>query len=133
MAAINVNAILEMLFLTLNNAIIVFANQELTWRSYIPAKVLLTTKQVDIINKKKYAKAALNKNIKTFVVYMAYKSAKMSIYSAQKAQIALLVAEKVIIAAEYLDFIDVFLKKTAVELPKRSGINNHVINLEPGK
>lgn len=34
----------------------------------------------------------------------------------QKVQIALLVAEKVIILAKYLDFANIFSKKSAIEL-----------------
>lgn len=56
----------------------------------------------------------------------------MSIHLVQKIQIALLLAKKVTIPNEYLDFTNVFSKKLAVELPKRSDINKYVINLEPG-
>ena len=57
----------------------------------------------------------------------------MTIYLAFEAQIALLVAENVIVLAKYLDFADLFLKKSAEMLPKRTGINKHAIELEDGK
>lgn len=46
---------------------------------------------------------------------------------------ALLVAKKVTILDEYLDFLDIFPKKLVKELPKRSDINKHLIALEPEK
>lgn len=55
------------------------------------------------------------------------------IYPACKVQIALLMAEKVTILTEYLDYLDVFSKKSATELPKCSNINKYVIDLEPSK
>lgn len=57
----------------------------------------------------------------------------MTIHPIQKAQIALLVANEVIIPAEYLDYTNVFLKKSVVEFPVHSDIKEHLINLEPGK
>lgn len=48
---------------------------------------------------------------------MAYLEAKISTYLAQKAQIILLLIEKVTILTKYLDYINVFLKKSAIKLP----------------
>lgn len=45
----------------------------------------------------------------------------------------MLLTKKVIILNKYLDFIDFYLKELLVELPKRSDINKHAINLELGK
>ncbi len=42
-------------------------------------------------------------------------------------------AEEVTIRVEYSDFADVFSKESAAELPEQSDINEHVINLDPGK
>lgn len=64
---------------------------------------------------------------------VAYLRAKMSIYLAWKAQIALLLAEKFTIPNDYLEFANVFSKKSAIELPKYFNINKHTIDLEPGK
>lgn len=57
----------------------------------------------------------------------------MLIYPICEAQIALLIIEKVTILTEYLDFSEVFSKKSAVELFKRFDINKHLIILELGK
>lgn len=79
--------VLGMLFLTFSNADIQFAEKKLTWRFYITAKVLPTTKQVELINKK-FAKEALDKNSKTLMVHIAALEAPpvgMTIYSSQTA------------------------------------------------
>ena len=64
-------------FLTLCKADIRFAERELVWRTYSAAEALLTTQKVEIIDKKEFAAAALNKEDKTFVVHMA----ALSMYS----------------------------------------------------
>ena len=90
-----------MLFLTLSNADIKFAKKELTWRSYTTAEALPTIKRVELIDKKEFAKAALNENVEAFVVHVTsfslYLGPTMSIHPARKAQIALLLTEKVTI------------------------------------
>ena len=58
---------------------------------------------------------------------------QMSIYAAQKAQIALFIAKNVIVLAKYSDFADVFSKKLAKVLPKRTKINKHAIKIKNGK
>ena len=64
--------ILGMSFLSLSNANIEFAGLgKLTWRSYMAAEAIPTTNWVELINKKKFAKAALNENSETFVIYVA--------------------------------------------------------------
>lgn len=64
---------------------------------------------------------------------MAYPSAKMSIYSAPKDQIAFVTAKKVIILEEYTEFLDIFFKEFVAEFLNHSDINKHVINLKPSK
>lgn len=58
----------------------------------------------------------LNPANKAFVVYMAHLKAKILIYLAWKAQITLLLTKKDIVLAKYLDFTDVFSKKSAIKL-----------------
>lgn len=60
-----------MLFLSLNNANIDFDIKDLIWRSYTAIEALPTTSQVELINKKEFAKTARNKNFKIFVVHIA--------------------------------------------------------------
>ena len=57
----------------------------------------------------------------------------MSIHPAWEAQIALLIAKKVTVPAEYSDFANIFLKKSAEVLPERTKINEHAIKLEDEK
>ena len=124
-----------MLFLTFSNADIQFAERKLTWRSYTTDETLPTTQRIELINKKEFAKVALDENIKVFVVYMNSLSlgSKMTIDPAQEAQITLLLAKEVSVLAQYSDFANVFLKELAKVLPKRTGINEHIIELEESK
>ena len=90
------NSLIWMLFLTLSNVNIKFAQNELIWRFYTVAKVLPITKRVEIIDKKKFNQAVLDKNIETFMVHVRSLSLNsILIHLVQKAQIALLVIEEV--------------------------------------
>ena len=93
------------------------------------------TQKIELINKKKFVKATLNKNIEVFVVYVSSSSlgSKMTIQPAWKAQIVLLLAKKIIIPAKYANFSDVFLKKSAKVLQEHIGINKNAVELEDGK
>lgn len=42
----------------------------------------------------------------------------------------MLISEKVTIPKKYLDFVNVFSEKSAVELPEYTDINNHIIDLK---
>ena len=87
--------VLEMPFFTFNNANIKFAQKKFIRKSYIAAKALLTTKRIEIINKKEFTKATLDKNVKTFVIHVKSLSLTLIlIYLAQEVQIALLVLKK---------------------------------------
>ena len=68
---INTEVALGMLFLTFGNANVQFIEKELTLRSYTLVKALPNTKRVELINKKEFAKAALDENFKTLVLHMA--------------------------------------------------------------
>lgn len=88
--------------------------QKLIWESYIIAKALFTTQRIELINKKKFSKTALNKNTKTFEMHIIFLKAiavKILIYLDKKAQIASLLIEKVLIPNKYSDFANVFSEK----------------------
>lgn len=75
---------------------------------------MLTIKQVEFIDQKKLAKAALDKNFKTFVIHIAALEALLGIiliYLDKKAQIASLLTKKLAIPQEYSDFANIFLEK----------------------
>ena len=130
------DVVLGMPFLTLSNADIRFAEGELTWRTYTPAEALPTTKRVQIIDRKEFAKAALDPNQEAFVVHVATLTAEpMTIHPARQAQIASLKAEEapVTVPEEYSDYADVFSEKLAAVLPEHTETNTHAIELEEGK
>ena len=77
-----------------------------------------------IIDKKEFIKMALDKNIEAFVIYVkSFSHTLILIHLAQKAQIPLLVIEKIQILSEYSDFSNVFLKKKALILPVATDLN----------
>ena len=125
--------ILEMPFLTFSNADIQFAEKKLTWRSYTTKEALPTTCWVELIDKKEFAKAGLDENVKAFMINVVSFTSKILIHLAWKAQIALLIVKKVLVPAEYSDFAYVFSKESAEVLPKRTGINEHAIKPEDEK
>ena len=111
LANISMEVVLGMLFLILKNADVQFAEKKLTWRTYTTKEALSTTRQVKIIDQKKFAKAALNENVLAFVMHVSSLRSRMTIHLARKAQLALLLAKKVTMPNKYLDFTDVFLEK----------------------
>ena len=58
-------------FLTSFDADIWFAEKKLVWSSYTTAEALPTTRKVNLIDQKKFAKAALDENPETFLVQIA--------------------------------------------------------------
>ena len=122
-----------MLLLTFSNADIKFAEKNLTWKFHTTKKALPTTWKVVLINKKKFAKVALDKNIEVFIVYIALFILKMTIYLACKAQMTLFISKEVTVLVEYTDFANIFSKTLAAMLSKRLGINKHIIKLVDGK
>ena len=71
LANTSMEIVLEMPFLAFSNANIQFDTECFIWRSYSTAKALPTTKRVDLIDKHKFTKAALDENSETFVVQVA--------------------------------------------------------------
>ena len=63
--------ILGMPFLKISNADMSFGKKTLTWKTYTTNEALLTTEQVQIINKKDFVIAALDADSKMFVVHVA--------------------------------------------------------------
>ena len=118
LADTTMEVVLEIPFLTFSNANIQFAEKELTWRTYTTKDTLSITCQIEIINKKEFAKAALDENVKAFIVHVALFTSKMIIHPARQAQIASLLAEEVTVPAEYADFVDISLKESIQVLPK---------------
>ena len=131
-------------FLALSNADIKFDTESFTWKSYSATKALLTTRQVELIDKHNFAKAALDENSETFVVHVAAlgiqgatEAAGMPIHPdrANQVQVAALQQDKAPteIPPEYTNYANVFSPDLAMELPENTGINEHVIELIEGK
>ena len=63
--------ILEMIFLNISNVNMLFGNKTPKQKFYTTSKTLLITKQVQLIDSKKFNIVALNVHSKTFIVFMA--------------------------------------------------------------
>ena len=133
LADISKKLVLGMFFLTFSNVDVQFAKKELIWRTYTTKEVLPTTRQVELIDQKKFAKPVLDKNIGAFMMEISSLRSRMTIYPAKKAQLALLLVKKVTVWTEYLDFANVFFEELANVLLERIKVNDHAINLEEGK
>lgn len=85
------------------------------------------------MDKKKFAKAELDENVKAFVVHITFLSlSSMIIHLAREAQIALLLAKEVKISSKYLDFLDVFPEEKTSVLLGQTKLNQHTIKLQNG-
>ena len=72
--------VLGMPFLALSKVKVDFAERELTWKAYTIAEALPTTKRVQIIGPKKFAKAALDPDQEAFVVHVATFFSSMEVH-----------------------------------------------------
>ena len=131
-------------FLNISNTNVAFGEGTLTWKSYTISEALPSTKQVRLVDPKKFVIAALDADSKTFVVHVAIREREeMAMNPDRKAQIeaqsgaqvgALLFDEAPTeVPAEYSDYSDVFSAENAAELPENTGMNEHAIKLEEGK
>ena len=132
--------VIGMPFLIFSNTDIQFIEKKLTWRSYTATKALSTIKQVEIIDKKEFAKASLDEKSETFVVYVTtlevvLELAKITMHPLQKAQIAAWKQDEVPtkVLSEYANYVDEFLFNLAMELLENTGINKPAIKLEKRK
>ena len=93
LADLSIEVVLGMLFFTLSNVDIKFAQKEFIWRFYTAAAALPTTKRVKIIDKKEFAKVALDEHVEAYIVPVIF-LLTIAIYPAKKASIALLIAKR---------------------------------------
>lgn len=130
LANTNMEMVLRILFLAPSNINCQFITEELTCKSYIIVEILPSTSRVELINKREFAKAALNKSSETFVIYISVLET-MTIYLSRAAQIAILQWDKALteIPAKYSDYVNVFSSDLAIELSKNIEINEHTIKL----
>ncbi len=72
LADTSMEVVLGMLFLSLSNADIEFAELgKFTWRTYTAAEALPTTSRFKLIDKREFVRAALDKNSETFIVHVS--------------------------------------------------------------
>ena len=117
MANISLEIALGILFFTLSGADINFSKKELQWRSYTIEKALLTTKRVELIEKKEFVVTALDLGYETFVIHVAFLESPSNnqegdVHLSCRVQIAVLVANEALISifTEYSDFADIFFR-----------------------
>ncbi len=72
LADTSIEIVLGIPFFSLSNADVEFVELgKLTWRIYIAAEALPTTSWVELIDKREFARAALDKNSETFVIHVS--------------------------------------------------------------
>lgn len=87
---INIEIVLGDLFQVFSNAYFLFSAENLNWRSYTIAKVLLIISEMELINKKEFATATLDKNSETFIIYIKVLKVEVSIYPSYVVSIIVL-------------------------------------------
>lgn len=80
LAEINMDIILNISFLILSNVKIDFVDCYIYWKSYTIVKVLLITRQIELIGNKKFVVVVLNLEDKAFVVHIASISLDWDVY-----------------------------------------------------
>lgn len=123
--------ILRILFLFFSNIDIWFSIKKLIWKLYRTIEALLTTNWVKLFDKREFTKAALDKNSKTFIIYISALDIKSLLYPSRATQIATLLWDKAFIEflAKYTDYIDIFSLDLIIELLKNVDINKYIIKL----
>ena len=71
LADTSMKVVLRVSFFTFSDAIIRFAEKKLELRKYSIIEVLFTTQKAELIDKREFASATLDKNAETFVIYIA--------------------------------------------------------------
>ena len=132
-ADVKLNIVLRMFFLTINNIDIDAQWRDLSWRSYTTRNILLITKQIKLMEKKKFIIAVFYLKYKTCIIYIAafYINSDDEMYLLRNTQMTYLKANEAFIkiSSKYADFVDVFLPKLVVKLLKYTRINDYTIKL----
>lgn len=92
---------------------------------------------MELINKKEFAVVVLDKNVKTFEIYLATLSAAlaMQVYFFCQAQVKLLITDKLFVKvlSKYLDYNDIFSFDLVIRQFENSSMNEYTIELVKGK
>ncbi len=89
LADTSMEVVLGMPFLALSNADFQFSAEKLTWKTYTTTEALPTTSWVKLIDKREFARVALDKNLETFVIHVSALAATTT-HPSQATQIAAL-------------------------------------------
>lgn len=121
---------LRISFLILSNIKINFLKRKLNLRSYTTIETLPTTKQIKLVEKKKFIVIALDLNNEIFIIHVAFLICT-NVYLFHKAQIALLIHDNapIVVLSKYVDFANVFSHNLVAKLLEYIGINDYLINL----
>ena len=128
--------ILEMLFLKISLANMLFSEETLTLKTYTTNNTLFTTKWVQIIYPKQFVIPALDVDSETFVMPVGIQEReKMPVHSKKQAQVGALLFNKASteVPAEYSYYSNVFSAENAAKLLENTGINEYAIKLKKGK
>ena len=123
-------------FLSLSNANFQFSTREFNWRSYTIIEALPTARRLELIDKHKFARTALDENSETFVVHVAaLNNLELAIHPSRAPLLAALQQDKAPteIPPKYADYANVFSQDLAMELPENTGMNKYAIELVEGK
>ena len=102
---------------------------------FIIIKLFLTTKQIKLIEKKKFTVIAFNLKDEVFIVYVAFISHDSNFHFSGRAHIAYLKTNEIstFVLSKYVNFTDVYSKNLIVKLSEYTKINDHIINLIKSK
>ena len=140
MANVSPEIIFGMPFFILSGANVDFLSQELRWKTYTTKKALLTTKSIELIDKKEFIAAALDPESEIFVVHIASLGSnalpssfplKLDVHPFCRFYVSSLIAEEALtqVPAKYLDFADIFFPDLVCKPSEYTRINNHAIEL----
>lgn len=131
LADISMDIALSMSSLTLSNVKINFIGWHIYWQTYTVTKILLRTRQVELIEKKEFA---ADSEDEVFEVHVASIRQDSDVHLSWKALRAWLRADDIptSVLLKYVDFPNIFFKDLEAKLPKFIRINDHAINLIKG-
>lgn len=136
LADTSMKVILVISFLYFSNIDMKFAKlRKLTWWSYNTIEVLFTTYIVKLINTREFAKVVLNKNSKTYILYITalktIKTVDITIYLLLATWIAVLQLDNISTKPSAIDtnYVNVFSFNRVIKLLKNIDSNKYIIKL----
>lgn len=96
---------------------------------------MLTKKRVKLVNYKEFAAVALNLKEEALVVHMVLLEIQDIVHLFCRAHNALFIIDEapIKVSKKYAEYVNIFSKEAAMELPEYIGINNYLIDLKECK